>query len=167
MIRGKKLKSLSSILGMLMFVTGCAQDENFEAMFQRLTSGDVPVVKPEQADALQGAVFLDAREPREFEVSHIEGARFIGYDEFDINSIADLDKTKPLVVYCSVGYRSEKIGEKLLDAGFTQVYNLYGGIFNWVNTDRPVVSSEGKTNEVHAYNKKWGKWLEKGEKVYE
>lgn len=150
-----------------MFVTGCAQDENFEAMFQRLTSGDVPVVQPEQADALDGAVFLDAREPREFEVSHIEGARFIGYDEFDINSISDLDKTKPLVVYCSVGYRSEKIGEQLLDAGFTQVYNLYGGIFNWVNTDRPVVSSEGKTNAVHAYNKKWGKWLEKGEKVYE
>jgi rhodanese-related sulfurtransferase len=167
MKRGKKLKSISSVLGMLMFISGCAQDENFDAMFKRLTEGAVTVVQPEQAAEMEGVLFLDAREPREFEVSHIDGARCVGYDDFDINAISDLDKSKPVIVYCSVGYRSEKIGEKLLDDGFTDVYNLYGGIFHWVNTDQPVVSSEGKTNAVHAYNEKWGKWLEKGEKVYE
>lgn len=158
---------LSVMTAMLFMMTGCAQDENFDQMFQRLTDGDVTVVKPVEAMELSNALFLDAREPREYEVSHIEGARCVGYDEFDLDSISDLDKSQPIVVYCSVGYRSEKIGEKLQDAGFTNVYNLYGGIFHWINTDHPVVSNTGETNVVHAFNKKWGKWLEKGDKVYE
>lgn len=158
---------LSVMTAMLFMMTGCAQDENFDQMFQRLTDGDVTVVKPVEAMELSNALFLDAREPREYEVSHIEGARCVGYDEFDLDSISDLDKSQPIVVYCSVGYRSEKIGEKLQDAGFTNVYNLYGGIFHWINTDHPVVSNTGETNAVHAFNKKWGKWLEKGDKVYE
>ena len=70
-------------------------------------------------------------------------------------------------MYCSVGYRSEKISEKLIAAGFTDVSNLYGGIFEWVNIGRPVYkASNQKTNRVHTYNKEWSKWLRTGIKVY-
>ncbi|MEZ4919143.1 MAG: rhodanese-like domain-containing protein [Saprospiraceae bacterium] len=112
-------------------------------------------------------VWLDAREPKEYQVSHIKGAQLVGYDHFDIEALPEgLSKDQPIVVYCSVGYRSEKVAEKLRAAGFTRVSNLYGGIFEWVNQGHPVYKGEQKTAKVHAYDKKWGVWLKKGEKVY-
>jgi predicted sulfurtransferase len=78
-----------------------------------------------------------------------------------------IDKNTPIVVYCSIGYRSEKVGEKLLNEGFT-VYNLYGGIFNWKNSNNPVVdNNEIATQKVHCFNQEWSKWLLKGEKIYD
>ena len=71
-------------------------------------------------------------------------------------------------MYCSVGYRSERIGEKLIKEGYSNVFNLYGGIFDWVNNDNPVYDFNEKVYKVHAYNKDWGKWVENEscEKVY-
>ena len=78
-----------------------------------------------------------------------------------------IPKDAILVVYCSVGYRSEKIGEKLKALGFSKVYNLYGGIFEWSNRGYPLVDQkEQPTTKVHAFNKDWGRWLEQGTKVY-
>ena len=58
--------------------------------------------------------------------------------------------------------------EKLKAAGYRNVRNLYGSIFEWVNQDNPVVDNQGKpTQKVHAYSRTWGVWLNKGEKVYE
>jgi rhodanese-related sulfurtransferase len=111
-------------------------------------------------------VFLDAREIQEYEVSHLKNATHIGYDNFDIKSVASIDKSQPIIVYCSVGYRSEKIALKLINAGFTDVSNLYGGIFEWVNNDQKVFHENQPTKKVHAFDKTWGVWLEKGEKVY-
>jgi 3-mercaptopyruvate sulfurtransferase SseA len=71
------------------------------------------------------------------------------------------------VVYCSIGARSQEIGKKLQAAGYQNVYNLYGGIFHWVNEDNPVFTPDSDlTEQVHTYNKRWGMWLKKGEKVY-
>lgn len=111
-------------------------------------------------------VFLDAREPKEFAVSHINGAVPVGYDHFDLSQLPVLDKNSRIVVYCSVGYRSEKIAEKLLAAGYKNVANLYGGIFEWVNQGHPVYNHQGQTPEVHAYDRTWGVWLNKGKKIY-
>jgi rhodanese-related sulfurtransferase len=110
---------------------------------------------------------LDAREREEYEVSHLKNARFVGFKEFDIESVKDISKNAPIVVYCSIGVRSEKIGEKLLAAGYTNVRNCYGSIFEWVNQGNVVVDMDNKpTQKVHAYNKKWGVWVKKGERVY-
>ncbi|MFQ5334631.1 MAG: rhodanese-like domain-containing protein, partial [Flavobacteriales bacterium] len=75
-------------------------------------------------------------------------------------------RRREVIVYCSVGYRSEKIAEKLAGMGFGQVFNLYGGIFEWVNRGYPVYDEHGQTDNVHAYNHNWGLWLHKGNKVY-
>jgi rhodanese-related sulfurtransferase len=113
-------------------------------------------------------VLFDARQKEEYNVSHLPGAIYVGYDEFDSSKIKHIDKNKTIIVYCSVGYRSEKIGEKLKDLGFKNVYNLYGGIFDWKNNGYPVVDNCGKeTEKVHPYNDKWGVWLKKGVKSYE
>lgn len=106
-------------------------------------------------------VIFDAREKREYDVSHIGGARFCGYEHFDMNTLTDVDKNQPIVIYCSIGYRSEKIGERLKKLGFTKVFNLYGSIFEWVNRGHSLIDAEGKSvNRIHTYNASWGKWVQ-------
>lgn len=140
------------------------QDPAFANKLSGLLDVAVPTV--DVAHVTNSAVFLDAREPEEYNVSHIRGARLVGYKDLDLSVINDLPKDTAIVVYCSVGYRSQKVTEKLLDAGFTSVHNLYGGIFEWVNTERPVVDQKGNTQRVHTYNKTWSQWLRKGVSVY-
>jgi rhodanese-related sulfurtransferase len=113
---------------------------------------------------------LDAREIKEYEISHLKNALSVGYDDFDIKKTsANLaDKNSIIVVYCSVGIRSEDIAEKLQKAGYKNVYNLYGGIFEWKNNGYLVYDKDNQeTEKVHTFNKEWSKWLIKGEKIYE
>jgi hypothetical protein len=72
-------------------------------------------------------------------------------------------------VYCSIGYRSEKIGEQLQKLGYKNVYNLYGSLFAWVNRGYEVVDINNKsTYTVHGYDAKWAKWItnKRYKKVY-
>ncbi|MFT5715782.1 MAG: rhodanese-related sulfurtransferase, partial [Flavobacterium sp.] len=115
-------------------------------------------------------IYLDAREPKEFNVSHIKNAIPIGFDHFKIQNVTSAVKNKntTIVVYCSIGIRSEKIGEKLLKSGYKNVYNLYGGIFEYKNNGGKVVNNQNEeTDSVHAFNKEWSVYLTKGIKVYE
>lgn len=140
----------------------------FDVMLSTLLKHNVPEINIADAVADSNAIFLDARERKEFDVSHIPGAIWVGYDDFKAERLDSVDKAANIIVYCSVGYRSEIITGKLQKAGFTQLHNLYGGIFEWVNEGHPVVDNSGaETARVHAYSKKWGVWLNKGEKVYE
>ncbi len=140
----------------------------FNLMLKTLLSHNVNEISVDELAKLKNVVLLDAREEAEYKVSHLPNARYIGYDNFNIDSLNNFDKHATIVVYCSMGYRSEKIAEKLKSAGFTNVSNLYGGIFEWVNQGNKVVDKhEKKTMDVHAYNKTWGIWLNKGNKVYE
>jgi len=141
----------------------------YKLMLEGMYRHTVPTLSCKELKKEQNkVVLLDTRAKREYEVSHLPEARWVGYDEFDINSVSDLPKNTPIVVYCTVGVRSEKIGEKLKAAGFQNVKNLYGSIFEWVNQGNSVVDNQNKpTQKVHAYSKIWGVWLNKGEKVYE
>ena len=79
-----------------------------------------------------------------------------------------IDKDQEVIVYCSVGYRSERLGERLQKMGFENVKNLYGGIFDWKNQGNNIVNENNlETDSVHTYNKAWSQWLYKGIKVYE
>lgn len=111
---------------------------------------------------------FDTRELDEFNVSHIQAAKWMGYSHFSAFTLKDIPKTDTIIVYCSIGVRSEKIGEKIKKYGFKNVYNLFGGIFRWVNMSYPVVDHKNNpTQKIHPYNATWGKWLSKGIKSYE
>ncbi len=140
----------------------------YSAMLNGLLQESVPFVSVAQLRQLPAPpVLLDTREAPEFAVSHLRGARLVGYDNFSLATVRDVPKDAPIVVYCSVGARSEKIGARLQQAGFTHVRNLYGGIFEWVNEGQPVVTAADQpTDRVHAYSRTWGIWLQRGEKVY-
>lgn len=157
---------------LLSFFTSCSaqvSSGSYNTMLKTLLKHSVPEITVDSLEKCIGnVILLDARELAEYNVSHITGARHVGYDNFSMQTVAGIAKDRHIVVYCSVGYRSEKITEKLKAAGFTQVSNLYGGIFEWVNQGNKVVDNSGKpTTKVHAYSKTWGVWLTRGEKVYE
>jgi rhodanese-related sulfurtransferase len=143
----------------------CAQNTDIDKEVKKLYSNTVPVISPEQVKGK--AVLLDARERSEYDVSHLPKARWVGYDDFDLKRLAGIPKSDTVIVYCSIGYRSERIGEQLIKAGYTKVFNLYGGIFQWKNSDGAVVDANNDTTErVHCYDRSWSRFLKKGEKVY-
>ncbi|HMQ08209.1 MAG TPA: rhodanese-like domain-containing protein [Saprospiraceae bacterium] len=137
---------------------------DFKKTIDRYLSGNVQYIYVEELKLLtkssEELIILDAREEKEYAISHIENALLIGYNPWDKNLMNSLEKNKTIVIYCSIGYRSEKIGEKLLKAGFTDVRNLYGSIFAWVNAGNPVYDQHGQiTPFIHGYNKSWSKWI--------
>lgn len=102
-------------------------------------------------------LIIDARSREEFSVSSLPHARHAE----KISDLRDVDKNRAIVVYCSVGYRSSALVEKLMKQGFTEVYNLEGSIFEWANEGRPLVKGGKAVEEVHPFDKKWSRLLEK------
>jgi rhodanese-related sulfurtransferase len=144
------------------------QDKAYANRLKFLLAHNVKEISVKEAAALHGeAIFLDSRAKKEYDVSHIKGAKWIGYDEFNPNSLKNIAKDKQIIVYCSVGYRSEKITSKLNKLGYNNVSNLYGGIFEWVNQGEKVYDNQEVTTlKVHTYNEDWSKWLKRGVKIY-
>ncbi|SEL12881.1 rhodanese-like domain-containing protein [Parapedobacter koreensis] len=116
----------------------------------------------------QGVVILDTREQTEFDISHMKHARHVGYVWFDMRKVYDIPKTDTIVVYCAIGNRSERIGEKLQKAGYQHVYNLFGGIYEWINQYNPVYNASNiQTTEIHVYDVSWARWLQNGSRRYD
>jgi rhodanese-related sulfurtransferase len=162
------LKTSLAALLMMSIIACQAQkvtEADFHAMLEDMYEQTIPLLKSDEVQA--NYILLDTREKEEYDISHLPGAIWVGYDDFQEERIDSIAKDQPVLVYCSVGYRSERIGERMKEQGFTQVYNLYGGIFDWVNNDNEVLDKNGKaTEKVHTYNKRWSRWLFKGEKVW-
>ncbi len=82
---------------------------------------------------------VDIRTPKEWNRGYIKGAKKINFYDADFMSqMSDLDKSKPLIVYCAVGGRSATATRKLLAAGFQEVYDLGGGFNGWKTEQRPI-----------------------------
>jgi rhodanese-related sulfurtransferase/rubrerythrin len=73
---------------------------------------------------------LDVRQPGEYEVEHIPGARLIPLPGLK-DGHSELDSQKPVVVYCASGGRSLAAAQLLSGLGFDEIYNLQGGIKAW------------------------------------
>ena len=149
----------------------CNAQDSLSELLKKHNSESIPYISVQElAMPKTEVILLDARETEEYNVSHLEDAIHIGYDDFDINSVTKqiIDKSAVIVVYCSLGVRSEDIGEQLKKAGYINIFNLFGGIFEWKNKGYSVYNSEEKlTEDVHAFSKAWSKWLLKGNKIYD
>jgi rhodanese-related sulfurtransferase len=104
-------------------------------------------------------VIFDVRQPEEFAISHLAGARNVTPAARADSLQALVPANRPVVVYCSVGYRSSELARRLMQAGITNVFNLEGSIFQWANEGRPVVATNGPAVKVHPYNDRWGALL--------
>ncbi|MEO8116488.1 MAG: rhodanese-like domain-containing protein, partial [Bacteroidota bacterium] len=135
---------------------------------------DVPLHKNvkiiSESDAHKNAgkyLFLDARSPEEYAVSHIKNAMYAGSADFNISVVEKVPKDTPIIVYCAVGIRSDIVADKLMDAGFKDVQNLYGGIFEWVNDGYNIVNDQNiPTQQIHGDTRFFFFWKLKGERVY-
>lgn len=133
-----------------------------------LNTETVPYAYVNEVKSTKDITILDTRKKEEFEVSHIKNAIWVGYKSFKQDSVLKNipNKNAAILVYCSIGVRSEDIGEKLQEMGYTKVKNLYGGIFEWKNQGNSVYKNNTtETDSIHTYNKHWGKLLKKGIKV--
>jgi len=156
-------------LHLLAIASSCsAQKQDFDAMVDELLEFTVDTLHAGPLSGqLDNYVLLDAREKEEYAVSHLPGAIWVGYSDFSAERVQDVPRDAKMLVYCSVGYRSEKVGEQLKALGFSSVHNLAGGIFDWKNHGLEVVDSTGTTEKVHPYNALWGRWLFEGVKAEE
>lgn len=91
-----------------------------------------PRVFSEKIKATQNAQIIDVRTPKEFDEQHLDNAINISWNSNDFDSrVAQYDKSKPIFVYCLSGGRSAKAAIKLAELGFTEVYEMDGGILKW------------------------------------
>jgi adenylyltransferase/sulfurtransferase len=79
---------------------------------------------------------IDVREPYEWEIGHIPGARLVPLDHIQ-QEIPRLDKTRETILYCKVGARSRYAAQQLAEAGVADVRNLTGGIIRWIDEVDP------------------------------
>ena len=100
-------------------------------------------IQPSQlAERLEGGEALeiiDVREPYEWQIGHIPGARLVPLDRIAAE-IPRLDKRRETILYCKVGVRSMFAARQLADAGVSDVRNLAGGILRWIEEVDPTMT---------------------------
>ncbi|GAB2181300.1 rhodanese-like domain-containing protein [Denitratisoma sp. agr-D3] len=75
-------------------------------------------------------LLLDVREPREFEICHIDGAQLMPMSSVPARA-AELPRDGEIVVICHHGGRSFQVAMFLQQHGFSRLYNLNGGVEGW------------------------------------
>src|SRR5580704_19234763 len=140
----------------------------FDAMklFVRVRFWNVPHISTKDLarwladDSRPKPVLLDVRTPAEYAVSHLPGAQRIDPDAQISPTLERLPVDRPIVTYCSIGYRSAELAQRLIGAGRRNTYNLEGSIFQWANEGRPLERDGKPVDTVHPYNDSWGKMLD-------
>ncbi len=123
------MKKITTVLvGLILSIAVFAQGKNVSVdEFEKL----LLQTKAEQ--------LIDVRTPQEFAKYRIRSAQNIDFRSADFRTqIEKLDKTKPVLVYCLSGRRSEAAAKVFTDAGFKTVYNLDGGINAWSKAGKPI-----------------------------
>ena len=128
----------------------------YHLLVDSILKESVPYIYVNQVD-IANNVILDIRTLEEYEVSHLPKAIWVGEEN---TKILEIGKDAKIIVYCSLGKRSELKGEQLIENGYTNVYNLYGGIIAWHNAGMTTVDSyEALTETLHPYSWFWGLWI--------
>lgn len=122
----KKLLTGCSFLMILLF-SSCLETKNSKAEVRLVSAEEMQSILE-----LEDVQLVDVRTAEEFAIEHIPNAQNIDFRSptFDMD-ITELDKTKPVVLYCKSGGRSSKCVKKMKDAGFQKIYELDGGLSKW------------------------------------
>ena len=89
-------------------------------------------------DAREAFELIDVREPFEYEIARIDGAKLIPLGEI-AERADELQREQLIVIHCHSGGRSAEAVRLLQQRGFTNVYNLKGGIDAWSDQIDPSV----------------------------
>lgn len=108
----------------------------------------------EKIAATPNPQILDVRTPEEFSTDHLDQAVNVNWlgDNF-VSGAKKIDKTKPVFVYCKSGGRSQSAVEKLEELGFTDIYQMQGGILKWDAAGLSKSANKTTGMTVQEYNK--------------
>ena len=124
----------SLIVLLISFLISCQNDDDGKRQV-------VSAKEMKELKALDTVQFIDVRTLKEFRNEHIKGAQNLVYDDDFEDKINQLDKSKPVAVYCRTGRRSRECSKILSDAGFKKIYELNGGITKWKHKEFPTVQA--------------------------
>lgn len=115
-----------------------------EQTFQNITV-DTAYQMIKKENKYPNLIILDVRTPCEYEKGHLYDAILIPYDELELEErISEIEgyKNSEIIVYCKSGYRSTLASEILVENGFTNIYNMLGGILAWIDADYPIWTTQ-------------------------
>ena len=172
----KALMFVKVMTVLMLFVSPGIEADDLEKLHGKITR-KFPEVSHINANQLEqvlsgnnaeNIILFDVREEGEFQVSHIRNAIRIDPEssaESFMSRYGELIGNKDVVVYCSVGYRSSELAERILESPegrqTRNVYNLQHGIFGWHNEHRPLYSNSGPVDSVHPYSRRWESYLDR------
>jgi len=129
---------------------------------------EVPLLStPKLAEWLADAagpqpLILDVRSRAEYDISHLPNAIWAGTVPLQTEALKQSAPDRPVVFYCSVGWRSGQAAARWVKSGRRGLFNLDGSIFQWANEGRLLTDAQGKgVSVVHPANKSAGALLER------
>lgn len=109
---------------------------------------------------------IDTREQNEFDISHIQGAKRVGYTNFTVERVWMLDRNTTIILYSTDGTRSAHVGAYMKMMGFIDVRMIHGNIIGWVNAGYALVDKDGHaTTNVFVHDKEEAKKMKKGKAI--
>lgn len=106
----------------------------------------------EKLNATPNPQIIDVRTPEEFEGGHLLSAVNIDWNGTDFDQkINAMDKTKPTFVYCMSGGRSHEAAAAMTKAGYTEIYEMEGGMRAWLKAGKTEVTPD-KNEQIHGMN---------------
>src|SRR5581483_1521616 len=113
------------------------------------TKGEIAEIDARDAQAIDGAVWVDIRETDEWQEGHLPGAIHVTRGNLESRiETAVPDKTRPVVLYCAAGNRSAFGAKTLGELGYAQVYSLAGGFTDWKRNGLEIVLPRTLTPEI-------------------
>ena len=131
---------LSALLVVGLVVTGgCVRSETPTQIIENITPQEAfTLIQDNQNNP--DFVIIDVRTPEEFAEGHLENAINIDYySETFRDELNKLDKSKTYLIYCRSGSRSGQTLDIMEELNFREVYNMSGGINQWVAEGLPTV----------------------------
>ncbi|MEO9476838.1 MAG: rhodanese-like domain-containing protein [Cyclobacteriaceae bacterium] len=123
------MKKIAAIVLAAAWLAGCGQTNKGQGQTEIVTVNTAEEVIDVLSTDLQ---LIDVRTPAEYSAGHIKNATLINIQDPDFESKMDqMNKEKPVMVYCAVGGRSSRAVALIQDLGFSKVYNYKGGMKDW------------------------------------
>jgi sulfur-carrier protein adenylyltransferase/sulfurtransferase len=116
------------------YKTGAELTEEARAQIQEVTPADVKRMLERKADV----VYLDVREPNEWNLGHIPGAIHLPRGNLESKIEGLIDRDRKVVIYCARGNRSALAALTLKQMGYDDVTSMSGGIAGWADVDGPI-----------------------------
>lgn len=134
-MRSNRTRIAAIVLAGTMVLASCGGSTATEADLQLSPVDEVSEIV---GNPPEGLVILDIRTPEEFAAGHIAGAINIDYYASDFEQrLGVLDLDVPYVMYCNSGNRSSNTLPLMDSIGFSEVYELDGGIQAWLGAGLP------------------------------